>query len=137
MQAFEGADERTQMKLNGILADLLVDFTSLAALASDGPDAANSHFDLLQAICDARTLGCFEAYTPFSVAHPNNRGTVPVEKRAAKAPKQYLAAAGDLDHKCHNSQRFEVGPIEAKFLELGERDGSKPHAAVFFSQRFW
>jgi hypothetical protein len=29
-------------------------------------------------------------------------------------------------------ERGEVGPIEAKLLELGERDGFKPHAAVGF-----
>jgi|AntAceMinimDraft_5_1070358.scaffolds.fasta_scaffold433257_1 hypothetical protein len=30
MKAIEGADERNQKKLNGIIADLLVDFTSVA-----------------------------------------------------------------------------------------------------------
>jgi hypothetical protein len=39
---FVGADERTQGKLNGINADLLVVFTSVAASAPDGSDATNS-----------------------------------------------------------------------------------------------
>jgi hypothetical protein len=59
-----------------------------------------------------------------------DRETPPVEKRAAKVPKQDLAAARDLDETFHNSQRGEVGPIEAKRLEFGARDGPKPHAVV-------
>jgi hypothetical protein len=47
-------------------------------------------------------------------------------------PKQYLAASRDLDQKFYNSQRGEVGPIEAKLLEFGTRDGPKPHAVVGF-----
>ena len=84
--------------------------------------------------------GCFAtprlklggANTPFSAAHPNNRETFPIEKRAAKVPKQNLAAARDLDQKFHNSQRGEVGPIEAKLLEFEARNGPKPHAVVGF-----
>jgi hypothetical protein len=34
--------------------------------------------------------------------------------------------------KFHNSKRGEVGPIEAKLLEFGARDGPKPHALVGF-----
>jgi hypothetical protein len=97
IQAFVGADERTQMKLNGIIADLFVDFTSVAASAPGGSNASNSQFDLVWAVCDAKTLACGGAYTSFSAAHPNDRETFPVEKRAAKVPKQYLAAARDLD----------------------------------------
>ena len=92
-----GADERTQRKLSGIIADLPVDSTSVAASATDGPDAASNLFGLLRALCDAKTLACGGAYTSFSAAHPNDRETFPVEKRAAKVPKQYLAAARDLD----------------------------------------
>ena len=66
------------------------------------------------------------------VAHPNDRETSPVEKRAAKAPKHYLAAASDLDQELHSSQRGEVGPIEARLLEFGERNRPKPHAVVGF-----
>jgi hypothetical protein len=41
-------------------------------------------------------------------------GSFLVEKRAAKVPKQYLAAARDLDQKFRNSQRSKFEPIEAK-----------------------
>jgi hypothetical protein len=74
-----------------------VDFTSVAASAPGGSNASNSQFDLVRAVCDAKTLACGGAYTSFSAAHPNDRETFPVEKRAAKVPKQYLAAARDLD----------------------------------------
>jgi hypothetical protein len=47
-------------------------------------------------------------------------------------PKQYLSATLDLDQKFHNSQRGKVGPVEAKLLEFGARDGPKPHAVVGF-----
>jgi hypothetical protein len=49
-----------------------------------------------------------------------------------KMPKQYLTAAHDLDRKFHNSQRCELGPIEAKLLEFGARDEPKLHAVVGF-----
>jgi hypothetical protein len=42
-------------KLNGVLAVLLVDFTSVAVSASDGPGAARSLFVLVRALCDAST----------------------------------------------------------------------------------
>jgi hypothetical protein len=83
IQAFVGADESTQRKLNGIIADLIVGFTSVVALAPDGSDKASNLFDLLRALCDAKTLACGDAYTSFSAAHPNDRETFPVEKRAA------------------------------------------------------
>jgi hypothetical protein len=82
-----------------------VDFISVAASAPDGSDAANNLFGLVRALCDAKTLACGGAYKSFSAAHPNDRETFPVEKRAVKVPKQYLAAARDLDQKFHNSQR--------------------------------
>jgi hypothetical protein len=50
----------------------------------------------------------------------------------AKVSKQYLAAARDLDQKFQNSQRGEVGPIEAKLLEVCAKDGPKLHAVVGF-----
>jgi hypothetical protein len=132
IQAFVGAGESTQKKLNGIIADLLVDLTSVAASAPDGSDAASNLFDLVRTPCDVQTLACGDAYTSFSAARPNDRDTFPVEKRAAKVPKQHLSAARDLDQKFHNSLRGEVGPIEAKLLEFGARDGPKPHAVVRF-----
>jgi hypothetical protein len=126
MQAFVRADWSTQRKLNGIIAE------SAAASAPDGSDAANNLFGLLRALCDTNTLACGDAYTFFSAAHPNGRVTYPAEKRAEKVPKQYLAAARNLDQKFQNSQRGEVGPIDNKLLELGARDGPKPHAVVGF-----
>jgi hypothetical protein len=64
----------------------------------------------------ANNLVCCDAFTSFSAAHPNDRETPPVEKRAAKVPKQLLSAARDLDQKFHKSQRGcgEAGPIKGK-----------------------
>ena len=131
MQTF-GVDERTQRKLNGVIADLLVDFTSVAALAPDSSDAARSLFDLLRALCDANTLACGDAFTSFSAAHPNDRETFPIENSASKVPKQHLSAARDLYQRFQISQRDEVGPIETKLYEFGARDSPKPQAVVGF-----
>ena len=130
MQHFEGADETTARQLNGIIADLLVDFTSVAASAPDGSNSADSLFDLVRSLCDTKTLACGGTYTAFNAAHPNDRGTFPVEKRAAKVPKQYLKTARDLDQKFYNTQPGDVGPIEAKLSEFGARDGPNPRAVV-------
>ena len=73
------SDERARTELSGIIADLLVDFISLAAPAPDGLEEANSQLDLLRTLCDARTLACGNAYTTFSAAHPNDRETLPVK----------------------------------------------------------
>jgi hypothetical protein len=100
-----------------------------------GQGRRHTHFTwrlVVRTLHDAKTLAWGDAYTSFSAAQPNGRETFPVEKRAAKVPKQYLAAARDLDQKFHNSKRGEVGPIEAKLLEFGARDGPKPRAAVGF-----
>jgi hypothetical protein len=70
----------------------------------------------LRTLCYAKTLVFGDAYTSFSAAYPNDRETFPVEKRAVKVPEQYFAAARDLDQKFHNSQRGEVGSIEALLL---------------------
>jgi hypothetical protein len=121
MQTYR-VDERTQRKLNGIIADLLVDFTRVAAPVPGSSDAARSLFVLVQALCDANTLACGDAYTSFSAAHFNDRETFPVEKRAAEVPKQYHAEARDLEQKFQNSYRGEMGPIEAKPLEFGARN---------------
>ena len=68
-----------------------MDFTSVEASAPEGSDAANNHFNFARALCDAKTLACGGAYTSFSAAHPNDKQTFPVEKRAAKMPKQHVA----------------------------------------------
>jgi hypothetical protein len=39
-------------------------------------------------MCDTKTLACSDAYTPFSVAHPNDRETFSTEKRTAKELEQ-------------------------------------------------
>jgi hypothetical protein len=84
MPTFEEADEKTQRELNGIIADLLIDFTSAATSPPDGSDAASSLFDLVRALCDAKNLACGDAYTSFNAARPNDQETPPVVKRAAK-----------------------------------------------------
>ena len=89
MQHLEGADETTARQLNGIIADLLVDFTSAAASAPDGSNSTGSLLGLVRTYCDTETLTCCAPYTLFNAAHPNDRGAFPVEKRAAKVPKQY------------------------------------------------
>jgi hypothetical protein len=86
----------------------------------------------VRTLCDAKTLACGDARTSFSATHLNDRETFPVEKRAAKVPMQYLAAARDLDKKFHKSQRGKVRPIESKLLEFGAKDGPKPHTVVGF-----
>jgi hypothetical protein len=80
-----------------------VDFTSVAASAPEGSDAVKNLFDLVRTLSDAKTLACGDAYTSLSAAHPNNRETFPVEKRAAKVPKQHFTAAHDFDQKFYNS----------------------------------
>ena len=130
MHHLEGADETTARQLNGIIADLLVDFTSVAASAPDGSNSADRLFDLVRSLCDTKTLACGDTYMAFNAAHPNDRGTFPVEKRAAKVPKQYLKTARDLDQKFYNTQPGDVGPIEAKLSEFGARDGPNPRAVV-------
>ena len=58
MHHFEDADESTARQLNGIIADLIVDLTSVASLAPDGSSAADSLYDLVRALCDLKTLAC-------------------------------------------------------------------------------
>jgi hypothetical protein len=130
MHHFEDADESTARQLNGIIADLIVDFTSVASSAPDGSSAAESLFDLVKTLCDLKTLACGGAYKNFTASNLNDPGTFPVEKRSAKVHKDYLKSARDLDHKFHNTQPGEVGPIEAKLLEYGAKDGPNPHAVV-------
>ena len=69
-------------------------------------------------------------YKNFTTSNLNDRGTFPVEKRSAKVHKDYLRSGRDLDHKFHNTQPGEVGPIEAKLFEYGAKDGPNPHAVV-------
>ena len=130
MHHFEDADESTARQLNGIIADLIVDFTSVASSAPDGSSAAESLFDLVKTLCDLKTLACGGAYKNFTASNLNDPGTFPVEKRSAKVHQDYLKSARDLDHKFHNTRPGEVGPIEEKFLEYGAEDGPNPHVVV-------
>ena len=50
IQTFEGADKRTQKKLNGAIVDLRVDFTSLGVSAPVGSDAASGFLGLVRAL---------------------------------------------------------------------------------------
>jgi hypothetical protein len=56
---------------------------------------------------NAKSLACDDAYTTFSAVHPNDSDIFSLEKRAAKAPKEYLAAdlavTSDLDKKFRRS----------------------------------
>jgi hypothetical protein len=69
---FKKNDERTQRKLNGIIADIHSNFTSAIASVLDGPDAASNIFVILHTQYNARTLACSGACTSFSAAHPND-----------------------------------------------------------------
>jgi hypothetical protein len=62
IQTFEEADEITQKMLNRIIADLLVDFTSVAASAPGGSDETSStYFGRVRARCGAKYLACCDA----------------------------------------------------------------------------
>jgi hypothetical protein len=58
IHAFVGADETTLQKLNGIIADLLVDFTNVGASAPGGGGAGESLFSLVRSLVDTKTLAC-------------------------------------------------------------------------------
>jgi hypothetical protein len=130
MHAYEGADEATQKKLNGIIADLLVDFTSVAVSAPGGEDSVDAPFALVQTLCDTKTLACGDAYKRFGAEQPGKRETFPVERRAERVSREYLLTARSLDRDIHKTVLGEVGPIEAKLLEYGAREGPKAHAVV-------
>ena len=130
MHAFVGVDELTLKKLNGIIADLLVDFTNVGASAPGGGDAGDSLFSLVRTLADTKTLACGKNYRSFRAEDPYKRKNYPVEQRAALVPKQYLSKARSLDQQLHGTPRGTVGPIEAKLLEYGALDGPDAHAVV-------
>ena len=134
MYAFVGVDELTLQKLNGIIADLLVDFTNVRASAPGGGDAGDSLFSLVRALADTMTLACGKSYRSFRAEDPYKRKNYPAEQRAALVPKQYMSKARSLDHsldhQVHGMARDTVGPIEAKLLEYGALDGPDAHAVV-------
>ena len=88
--SFEDTDESTARQLNDIIADLIVDFTSVASSAPDGSSAADILFGLVKTLCDLKTLACGGTYKNFTASNLNDPGTFPVEKRSAKVHKDYL-----------------------------------------------
>jgi hypothetical protein len=117
-------------KLNGIIAELIVDFTNVGASAPGGGVAGDSFFSLVRTLADTKTLACGKNYRPFRAENPYKRKNYPVEQRAALVPKQYLSKARSLDHQLHGTARRTVGPIEAMLLEYGALDGPDAHAIV-------
>jgi hypothetical protein len=130
MHAFVGVGKLTPQKLNGIIADLLVDFTYVGASAPGGGDAGDSLFSLVQTLADTKTLAFGKNYRSFRAEDPYKRKNYPVEQRAALVPKKYLPKARSLDQQLHGMPRGTVGPIEAKLLEYGALDGLDAHAVV-------
>jgi hypothetical protein len=125
-----GADETTLQKLNGIIVDLLVDFTYVGATAPGGGGAGVSLFSLVRTLADTKALACGKNYRSFRAENPCKWKNYPVEQRAALVPKQYLSKARSLDHQLHGAARGTVGPIETKLLEYGALDGSDAHVIV-------
>jgi hypothetical protein len=130
MHAFVGAEEFALQKLNGIIADLLVDFTNVGTSAPGGGNAGDSLFSLVRAPADTKTLACGKNYRFFRAEDPYKRKDYPAEQRAALVPRQYLSKARSLDHQVHGTAWGTVGPIEAKLLEYGALDGIDAHTAV-------
>jgi hypothetical protein len=105
-------------KLNGIIADLLVDFTNVGGSAPGGEDAGGSLFSLVRALADTKTLACGKNYRSFRAEDPYKRKNYPAEQRAALVvPRRYLLKARSLNHQVHGTAWGTVGPIEAKLLE--------------------
>ena len=119
----------TLQKLNGIIADSLVDFTNVGAAAPGGRDTGGSLVTLVQTLADTKTLLC-KNYRSFRAENHYKRKNYPAEQRAALVPKQYLSKARSLDHQVHGTARGMVRPIEAKLLEYCALDGPDAHAVV-------
>ena len=121
MQAFVGADERTQGKLNGIIVDHLVDFTSVEAPAPDGSDAACNLFDLLRTLLHDKTSACTkDGPKPHAVV-----GVV-------------LGAVGELSNSCY-SHFTAIARVDAARVVSFWKNPPK-HALALCKQkilRFW
>jgi hypothetical protein len=76
----------TLQKLNGIIADLLVDFTNVGTSALGGEDAGGSLFSLVRTLADTKTLAYGKNYRSFRAEDPYKRENYPVEQRAALVP---------------------------------------------------
>jgi hypothetical protein len=70
MNAFEGSDEEFLKKLNGIIADLLVDFTNVGASAPGGGEETDSLFSLVWKLSDTKTLACGKNCRSFRAENP-------------------------------------------------------------------
>jgi hypothetical protein len=84
----------------------------------------------VRTLADTKTLACGKNYRSFRAENPCKRKNYPVEQRAALVHKQYLSKARFLDHQFRGTARGTVGPIEAKLLEYGARDGLGAYAVV-------
>jgi hypothetical protein len=113
MHAFVGVDEMALHKLNGITADLLVDFTKVEASAPGGGGAGDGLFPLMRTLADTKALACGKNCRSLRAENPFKRKNYPFEQRAALVPKQYLSKARSLDHQLHGTARGTVGLIEA------------------------
>jgi hypothetical protein len=109
MNAFVGAGEPTPKKPNGIIADLLVDFICVGAIAPGGGGAGDCLFSLVRAMADTKTLACGKNYRFFRTENPCKRKNCPAEQRAALVLKQYMSKARSLDHHLHGTARGTVG----------------------------
>jgi hypothetical protein len=117
-------------KLNGAIADLLVDFTYVGVSAPGGGEATDSLFSLDRTLADTKTLAYGKNYHSFRAKKNWNRKHYPAEQRAALVSKQYLSKARSLDHQLHGKVQGMVGPIEAELLKFGALDGPGAHAVV-------
>ena len=70
LYAFVGADEMASQKPNGIIADLLVDFTNVGVSAPGGGDAGDSLFSLVRTLADTKTLACGKNCCSFRAEGP-------------------------------------------------------------------
>jgi hypothetical protein len=73
IHAFVGVGELALQKLNGIIGDLLVDFTNVGASAPGGGDAGDSLFSLVRTLADTKTLACGKNYRSFRAEVPYKR----------------------------------------------------------------
>ena len=112
--------------LNGIIADLAVDFSDVGSSDFSDGDMPTTPFDHVQTLVDAKTLACGRTYMGLipegDLDSPATRAKFPAEVRAAKVTKDYYKVARKLDQKHHGTQPGSIGPIEARLREYGKPD---------------
>jgi len=79
-------EEREWKALSPRLKQLMVNLLLWGWAQGVGVTTAASNF--VRALCDAKSLACGVAYTFLIAAHSNDQDASPVEKRAAKLPKE-------------------------------------------------